>query len=47
LHWVFGFVTFFFPGAAPSVWRAALPWHALFELFVYVLALAMAWSSGS
>jgi cytochrome b-561 len=47
LHWVFGFVTFFFPGAAPSVWRAALPWHALFGLFVYVLALAMAWSSGS
>jgi cytochrome b-561 len=39
---VFGFVTFFFPGAAPSVRRSALPWHALFGLFVYVLALATA-----
>ncbi|KXG26782.1 hypothetical protein SORBI_3006G159600 [Sorghum bicolor] len=42
IQWVFGFVTFFFPGAAPSVRRSALPWHALFGLFVYVLALATA-----
>lgn len=41
-QWVFGFVTFFLPGAAPGVRRGALPWHALFGLFVYVLALATA-----
>jgi len=41
-QWVFGFVTFFFPSAALSVRRSALPWHALFGLFVYVLALATA-----
>lgn len=42
IQWVFGFVTFFLPGAAPGVRRGALPWHALFGLFVYVLALATA-----
>ena len=42
LQWIFGFVTFFFPGAAPDVRRGALPWHALFGLFVYVLTLATA-----
>ncbi|KAJ1272014.1 hypothetical protein BS78_06G170800 [Paspalum vaginatum] len=42
VQWVFGFVTFFFPGAAPSVRRGALPWHVLFGLFVYVLVLATA-----
>jgi cytochrome b-561 len=42
MQWVFGFVTFFFPGAAPSLRRSALPWHALFGLFVYVLALVTA-----
>lgn len=42
IQWVFGFVTFFLPGAAPGMRRGALPWHALFGLFVYVLALATA-----
>jgi cytochrome b-561 len=42
LQWVFGLVTFFFPSATPSVRRAALPWHALFGLFVYILALVTA-----
>ncbi|KAM3368630.1 hypothetical protein ACQJBY_016872 [Aegilops geniculata] len=42
IQWIFGFVTFFFPGAAPDVRRGALPWHALFGLFVYVLTLATA-----
>jgi len=40
IQWIFGFVTFFFPGAAPDVRRGALPWHALFGLFVYILTLA-------
>lgn len=42
IQWVFGFVAFFFPGAAPHVRRGALPWHVLFGLFVYVLTLATA-----
>ncbi|CAM0903628.1 unnamed protein product [Alopecurus aequalis] len=40
IQWIFGFITFFFPGAAPDVRRGALPWHALFGLFVYILTLA-------
>lgn len=42
LQWVFGFANFFFPGASPGVRRAALPWHALFGLFIYILALVTA-----
>ena len=41
-QWIFGFVTFFFPGAAPNLRRCLLPWHILFGLFVYILALANA-----
>ncbi|OAY84065.1 putative ascorbate-specific transmembrane electron transporter 1 [Ananas comosus] len=42
VQWIFGFVTFFIPGAAPTLRRGALPWHVLFGLFVYILALATA-----
>lgn len=42
IQWIFGFVTFFFPGASPTIKRGALPWHVLFGLFVYILALATA-----
>ncbi|RLM80661.1 ascorbate-specific transmembrane electron transporter 2 [Panicum miliaceum] len=42
IQWIFGFVTFFFPGAAPNFRRNLLPWHILFGLFVYILALANA-----
>ncbi|WVZ74435.1 hypothetical protein U9M48_022614 [Paspalum notatum var. saurae] len=42
IQWIFGFVTFFYPGAAPNVRKGALPWHILFGLFVYILALANA-----
>jgi hypothetical protein len=41
-QWIFGFVVFFFPGAAPNVRKGVLPWHILFGLFVYILALATA-----
>jgi cytochrome b-561 len=40
IQWIFGFVTFFVPGVAPTFKRGALPWHVLFGLFVYILALA-------
>ncbi|EHA8587162.1 ascorbate-specific transmembrane electron transporter 2 [Cocos nucifera] len=42
IQWIFGFVIFFFPGAAPNLKRNALPWHVFFGLFVYILALANA-----
>ncbi|KAM0930596.1 hypothetical protein ACQ4PT_000857 [Festuca glaucescens] len=42
LQWVSGFVTFFFPGACPTVRRAMLPWHVRAGLAVYVLALLAA-----
>lgn len=42
IQWIFGFVTFFFPGAAPHVRRGALPWHVLFGIFVYILTLVTA-----
>lgn len=41
-QWIFGFLIFFFPGAAPNLKRNALPWHVFFGLFVYILALANA-----
>ncbi|KAL5994454.1 hypothetical protein ACLOJK_024504 [Asimina triloba] len=41
-QWVFGFVVFFFPGAPQSVRSNALPWHVVFGLFIFVLALATA-----
>ncbi|CAN6279346.1 unnamed protein product [Urochloa humidicola] len=42
IQWIFGFVTFFFPGAVPNLRKSLLPWHILFGLFVYILALANA-----
>ncbi|KAK3158578.1 hypothetical protein QOZ80_2AG0138980 [Eleusine coracana subsp. coracana] len=42
IQWIFGFIAFFFPGAAPNVRKGVLPWHILFGLFVYILALATA-----
>lgn len=42
LQWIFGFVTFFFPGASPSLRRAALPWHVRSGLLAYILALLAA-----
>ncbi|KAM3242498.1 hypothetical protein ACQJBY_054882 [Aegilops geniculata] len=42
IQWIFGFLTFFFPKAAPNVRKGALPWHVLLGIFVYILALATA-----
>lgn len=42
LQWILGFVTFFFPGAPPALRGKSLPWHVLFGLFVYILAVATA-----
>ncbi|MED6143430.1 hypothetical protein PIB30_006004 [Stylosanthes scabra] len=42
IQWLYGFVIFFFPGGTPAIRRESLPWHVLFGLFVYVLAIATA-----
>ncbi|XP_010940462.1 probable ascorbate-specific transmembrane electron transporter 1 [Elaeis guineensis] len=42
IQWILGFITFFYPGAALDFKQVALPWHALFGLFVYALAVGAA-----
>ncbi|KAL1342513.1 hypothetical protein HN51_029064 [Arachis hypogaea] len=42
IQWLYGFVIFFFPGGTPAIRRESLPWHVLFGLFVYVLAIGTA-----
>ncbi|WOL13324.1 hypothetical protein Cni_G22094 [Canna indica] len=42
IQWILGFITFFYPGASMSVRATSLPWHALFGVFVYLLAIATA-----
>ncbi|KAH7690668.1 Ascorbate ferrireductase (transmembrane) protein [Dioscorea alata] len=31
IQWIFGFVTYFYPGGSQALRREALPWHALFR----------------
>ncbi|CAK8573528.1 unnamed protein product [Lathyrus sativus] len=42
IQWIFGFVVFFYPGGSSEIRRESVPWHVLFGLFVYILALATA-----
>ncbi|CAJ1977068.1 unnamed protein product [Sphenostylis stenocarpa] len=42
IQWIYGFVIFFYPGGTPDIRRFSLPWHALFGLFVFVLAVGTA-----
>ncbi|TKY45168.1 Transmembrane ascorbate ferrireductase 1 [Spatholobus suberectus] len=42
IQWIFGFVMFFYPGGSSSLRSNTLPWHVLFGLFVYVLAVGTA-----
>ncbi|KAJ4841759.1 hypothetical protein Tsubulata_043780 [Turnera subulata] len=42
IQWVYGFVIFFFPGGSSAVRSESLPWHVLFGLFVYILAVGNA-----
>ncbi|OEL27862.1 putative ascorbate-specific transmembrane electron transporter 1 [Dichanthelium oligosanthes] len=41
-QWVAGFLAFFFPGASPATRRRTLPWHAVFGLLLFVLAVGTA-----
>lgn len=42
IQWIYGFVVFFYPGGTPLIRKESLPWHVLFGLFVYVLAVGNA-----
>ncbi|KAJ8752816.1 hypothetical protein K2173_008551 [Erythroxylum novogranatense] len=42
IQWIYGFIIFFYPGGSPGLRSASLPWHVLFGLFVYILAVANA-----
>ncbi|XP_020115298.1 ascorbate-specific transmembrane electron transporter 1-like [Ananas comosus] len=42
LQWIIGFFTFFYPGAADTLKRSAIRWHALFGIFVFILAVGNA-----
>ncbi|KAF5201171.1 Cytochrome b561 [Thalictrum thalictroides] len=42
IQWLFGFVVFFFPGGSSAIRSDSLPWHVLFGMFVYVLAVCTA-----
>ncbi|KAF3335665.1 putative ascorbate-specific transmembrane electron transporter 1 [Carex littledalei] len=42
IQWIMGFVTFFFPGASASTRQSMVPWHAIFGLFIYILAVGTA-----
>lgn len=35
-------MVFFYPGGSPAIRSESLPWHVLFGIFVYVLAVATA-----
>ncbi|XP_054785282.1 transmembrane ascorbate ferrireductase 1-like isoform X2 [Prosopis cineraria] len=42
IQWLYGFLTFFFPGGSAFLRQESLPWHVLFGLIVYVLAVGTA-----
>ncbi|KMS95285.1 hypothetical protein BVRB_009630 [Beta vulgaris subsp. vulgaris] len=42
IQWIYGFVIFFYPGGNSSLRSESLPWHVLFGIFVYGLAVANA-----
>ncbi|KAF9623940.1 hypothetical protein IFM89_006667 [Coptis chinensis] len=42
VQWLYGFLVFFFPGGSTALRSDSLPWHVLFGMFVYVLAVCSA-----
>lgn len=39
MQWIYGFLVFFYPGGTAEIRRESLPWHVLFGLVVYILAI--------
>ncbi|KAM7274061.1 hypothetical protein ACFE04_028725 [Oxalis oulophora] len=42
LQWLYGFFIYIFPGVPISLKKASVPWHVIFGLFVYILAVLAA-----
>ncbi|KAL2542061.1 Transmembrane ascorbate ferrireductase 1 [Abeliophyllum distichum] len=42
IQWIYGFLIFFYPGGTTTIRSESLPWHVLFGLLVYVLAVGTA-----
>ncbi|KAL3524268.1 hypothetical protein ACH5RR_017102 [Cinchona calisaya] len=42
IQWIYGFLVFFYPGGTSGIRRESLPWHVIFGLFVYILAVGNA-----
>lgn len=42
LQWVFGLVTFLYPGLSPPTRQVSLPWHTFLGAFLLVLSVASA-----
>lgn len=40
LQWIYGFVMFMYPGGDPALRRISMPWHIIFGLLIYVMAVA-------
>ncbi|KAI3720680.1 hypothetical protein L2E82_31671 [Cichorium intybus] len=40
VQWIYGFLVFFYPGGTGDLRRDSLPWHVLFGMFIYILAVA-------
>ncbi|KAB1210706.1 Transmembrane ascorbate ferrireductase 1 [Morella rubra] len=39
IQWIYGFLIFFFPGGPNGLRRESIPWHVVFGLTVYILAV--------
>ncbi|CAA2983212.1 transmembrane ascorbate ferrireductase 1-like [Olea europaea subsp. europaea] len=42
IQWIYGFLIFFYPGGTMTIRSESLPWHILFGIFVYILAVGTA-----
>lgn len=42
MQWIYGFVIFFYPGGSEELRSASFPWHVVFGLVVYLLAVGNA-----
>ncbi|KAJ6869821.1 hypothetical protein NC651_034511 [Populus alba x Populus x berolinensis] len=42
IQWIYGFLVFFYPKGSPTLRSECLPWHVLFGIFVYILAVGNA-----
>lgn len=41
-QWIYGFLIFFYPGGSATLRSECMPWHVVFGLLVYILAVANA-----